>query len=339
MTKYGSSPVVQACVPVPVCIFTATYPTNGTISVPSTAVMNAIKSVCWGGQQYIAYWGGTLCDGTYGGLSGSATPGVAYSPTDDADNSALTSGGFTWASVDDKVTGMANAGWIDSTGATQPGLGIVPLAMGPAYMEGLNASTYYSNNAGASTMISPQYVSAWASYCQAVVRRYLNKGIRFFPVWNEWKGYYNSSLASGPSAGWDVSAFVTMYTAVWKAIKNDNTPVANGLVPAKHALIGGPYMSLTQNQPGQNGYNPNPGNDDQGNPIPQCWGGSNPNGNWGAVSPSVLYSYLAWLHGIQASGAGFDFCAVDMSAGDINGNNTGNYNPNGYLYRQHSRDS
>lgn len=104
--------------------------------------------------------------------------------------------------------------------------------------------------------------------------------------------FYNELKGYGSFA-----AYLADYNAIFDAVK------ANGSTSA--ALLGGPYEIWSQRQTG--------------------WGPSEVQGSWGAVLQSIVDDYKNFL----ANAHGYDFIAVDLSAGDQSGDITGNYNPNG----------
>lgn len=167
--------------------------------------------------------------------------------------------------------------------------------------------------------IDPEYNQMWADFCHYIVKRYLPKGVQYYQVWNEMKGYYANPIhptADGITYhGWDFPGYTAMYNAVWDRIKNDPATAA--------AKIGGPYAIMISHQ-----------NDGiTASAIGPTWaskeGDTGPvilKGKWGGIRPEVTEGLMYWHDHTH----GWDFICVDGGPVDDAGNHGGSYNPNGW---------
>jgi hypothetical protein len=168
---------------------------------------------------------------------------------------------------------------------------------------------HYSDGA----RVDPQYNQMWADLCHYIVKRYLPRGITYYQVWNEMKGYYAEPIphtADGVTyRGWDFPGYTKMYNAVWDRIKDDPATAK--------ANIGGPYAIMVLHQadgttPGAKG---------------RTWGGHVVlKGKWGGIRPEVTGGLKYW----KKYAHGWDFLCVDGDPADAAGDHGGSYNPNNW---------
>jgi len=110
------------------------------------------------------------------------------------------------------------------------------------------------------------------------------------------KGFTHLAVWNEMKGIWgDFKGYTVLYNAIWDAIKGDPRTAM--------VKVYGPYCIFTQHQDNR-------------------WGGTL-KGAWGGVDPAVTAGveyFLANAHGI-------DGLAIDGSQGEVDGNNTGEYNP------------
>ena len=75
--------------------------------------------------------------------------------------------------------------------------------------------------------VADDHVADFADLCKKTAQRYPN--VQHFQVWNEMKGYWNSSMNN-----WDYTRYTTLYNAVYDAVKSVRPD----------AKIGGPYIAI-----------------------------------------------------------------------------------------------
>lgn len=167
--------------------------------------------------------------------------------------------------------------------------------------------------------IDPQYIQMWADICHYIVKRYLPRGVQYYQVWNEMKGYYANPIhptADGVTyKGWDFPGYTAMYNAVWDRIKNDPATVS--------AKIGGPYAQMILHQ--ADGTT----SDAKGPTWASKEGDEGKvtlKGKWGGIRPEITEGLIYWHNHAH----GWDFICVDGGPGDDAGNHGGSYNPNGW---------
>ncbi len=92
--------------------------------------------------------------------------------------------------------------------------------------------------------VADSYFADFAHLCQAIAQRYPD--VKYFIVWNEMKGYWNSSLrnSDGSYGNWDYVRYTTLYNAVFTAIKS--------VRPA--AQLGGFYLPVAGDGSNTRGY-------------------------------------------------------------------------------------
>ena len=169
-------------------------------------------------------------------------------------------GEYDWSSLDSRIELMARTG----------GIPVLTLCCAPDWMKGGRPGQTDFNRLAEAPL--PDHYDAFASLSAQVAVRYQN--VKYFLVWNELKGFFNSSLNR-----WNYEAYTTLYNKVYDAVKKVR-PDAN---------IGGPYVVL----------------DSWGAAPPEAV--SNLKGPWGTADQRALDVVTYWLknkHGAQ-------FIAVD----------------------------
>lgn len=242
-----------------------TYTSNSPTFAGETAAN--LRAVTDAANQHLLNFGGAVGDGC------------------SRDNGAVTGdtnwAHYDWSSLDHRVQQMATQG---------ARVKMLTLQAAPVWLTGTRPCDYSQLSRRS---VLPEYISQWADYCHFVVQRYLARGVTYFQVWNELKGY-------DANGRWDFPAYTAMYNAVYDRIKSDPATTA--------AQLGGPYAIMTNRQDG--------------------WGRpSEISGPWGSIDPQVLDGYASFF----ANAHGYDFVAVDYSMGDVTGNlpgaTAGDYNP------------
>ena len=92
--------------------------------------------------------------------------------------------------------------------------------------------------------VADNRVADFATLCQAIAQRYTN--VHYFQVWNEMKGYWNSSIhnSDGSWGNWDYVKYTTLYNAVYTAIKSVRPD----------AEVGGCYVPVAGDASNTRGY-------------------------------------------------------------------------------------
>lgn len=146
-----------------------------------------------------------------------------------ANNPMPEPGVYNWSSLDARVQTMRE------TGATM----VLTLCCAPGWMRpaGYEADWTYLEVAP-----DPARLQEFVNLTVAVAQRYPD--VRYFQVWNEFKGMWSTSPGCTPSAcgknRWDYERYTTLYNAVYDGIK----------AVRPDALIGGPYIVMsTYSQP------------------------------------------------------------------------------------------
>jgi hypothetical protein len=149
---------------------------------------------------------------------------------------------------------------IRSTGGTP----VITLCAAPDWMKA---------SPGPNVPPTPSHYEAFALLAAQIARSFPQ--VKYFVVWNEFKGFWNP-----PTHRYEIALYTEMYNDVYTAIKEVRPD----------ALVGGPYA------PTQPYATPQPGNL-----------ASTPHGAWGYLDQRVLYAIDYWL----ANKVGADFIAVD----------------------------
>jgi len=198
---------------------------------------------------------------------------------------------------------------------------------GPAYQYGLTGSNYYTNNNASDDPILPQYNSNFATYLEALWAHAAEKfGIVYHTVGSENRGYCpGGGCTENCSAGsCTFTDYIALYNAVWDQVKNSSIVLRSGPFAGQNfkdvVKLGGPYTVFPNFQPGQGGYDTDPGTDYAGRAIPPCNGTANAVCNWGAIYPPNLADYIQF----RDQAHGLDFVAIDQYALNTNGSSSPN---------------
>jgi hypothetical protein len=152
------------------------------------------------------------------------------------------------------------------------GIPVITLAGAPDWMKGgRDGQTDWSKLDVAPT---PDHYQDFARLAAQVAQRYPD--VRYFVVWNEFKGMWSSGKNR-----WDYEGYTTLYNDVYTALKAVNPDIQ----------VGGPYMVMNSDEPG---YGP-----------PTAVSGP-----WGSVAQTSLDAVDYWL----AHKKGADFLVVDGAA-------------------------
>ena len=119
-------------------------------------------------------------------------------------------GTYEWSDLDHRVELMRS---IDTPM-------IITFCQAPGWMKG-------EDDWAMEQEVLDEHVDDFAELCARVAERY--KAVSYFQVWNELKGYWNSSLNN-----WDYERYTAMYNAVYDAVK----------AVRPEARIGGPYIVI-----------------------------------------------------------------------------------------------
>jgi hypothetical protein len=175
-----------------------------------------------------------------------------------ADNPEPAPGRFDFASLDSRV---------DLIRRTR-GTPALTLCCAPDWMKGgVPGRTDWSRLEDAP---SRKHFRDFAALAARVAERYPD--VKYFLVWNEFKGFYNNTLNR-----WDYERYTDLYNQVYAALKAVNPDIK----------VGGPYMVM-------NSYSP------ERRPTPVA-------GPWGSVDKRALEAITYWLKHKR----GADFMVVD----------------------------
>ncbi len=132
-----------------------------------------------------------------------------------ADNPQPSPGVYNWGSLDRRIDLIRQTG----------GVPVITLCCAPDWMKGGPAgSTDWSKLEAAPTT---DHFADFAELSRQVALRYPD--VKHFQVWNELKGFYNSSVNR-----WDYERYTTMYNMVYDAVKSVRPD----------AKLGGPYVVM-----------------------------------------------------------------------------------------------
>ncbi|MEO5877760.1 MAG: xylan 1,4-beta-xylosidase, partial [Streptosporangiaceae bacterium] len=172
-------------------------------------------------------------------------------------------GRFSWESLDKRVELIRQT----------RGVPMLTLCCAPDWMKGgAPGQTDWSHLNDAPTA---QNFDAFADLAAAVAKRYPD--VKYFVVWNEFKGFFNQKANR-----WDYEGYTSLYNKVYSALKNVN----------KDIKVGGPYLVV-------NSY---------ADPR-SAFASTEVKGPWGAADKRALEAVRYWLK--KKKGA--DFVAVDGS--------------------------
>jgi hypothetical protein len=176
-------------------------------------------------------------------------------------------GVYDWSGLDERVS------LIEDTGGTP----VLTLCGAPDWMKGGTAGTTDWSNLNVAPL--PAYYEDFADLAVAVAKHFPQ--VHYFLVWNELKGFWDSSTNN-----WDIADYTTLYNDVYAALKAYN--------PALQ--VGGPYLVL------QSWAN----SSDMSN-------GSDVSGAWGWLDGRDVSAMEYW----HAHALGADFVAVDAGTDTI----------------------
>jgi hypothetical protein len=177
------------------------------------------------------------------------------------DNPEPSRGSYDWSSLDDRMD------LVRASGATP----VITLCCAPDWMKGGKAGdTDWSRLEDAPRKAN---YDDFADLAVAVAERY--RDVRYFMVWNEFKGFYDDA-----ENRWDHEAYTEMYNVVYAALKKHD----------ERLRVGGPYIVV------ENWSKPDSASH-----------ASNLTGSWGVVDQRSLDAVDYWLD--NATGA--DFVVVD----------------------------
>ncbi|MFE0464966.1 hypothetical protein ACFW1A_37505 [Kitasatospora sp. NPDC058965] len=187
-------------------------------------------------------------------------------------------GPFDWSSLDARMR------LICATGGTP----VITLCCSPSW-----ATDHYDPQAPDDTTHLydaplPSHYQDYADLAVAVARRY--PFVRYFQVWNQFKGFYGVPRPDGSVdySQWDAAAYTSFYNTVYRALDGYRKSARVDL------RIGGPYVPFpTWSDPGAAGH-----------PAAVAALRGQP---WGTVDQRALDALDYWL----AHDAGADFLAVD----------------------------
>lgn len=164
--------------------------------------------------------------------------------------------------------------------AATGGTPMITLCAAPDWMKGGVASQTDMSKLAVAPL--PQHYGDFAALAAKIAQAFPQ--VKYFVVWNEFKGFWNSSLNT-----WDAPDYTRLYNDVYTAVKTVRPD----------AIVGGPYAALsTLSSAGPRATQ------------------STPTGRWGTVDQRTLDAVSYWL----ANKVGADFLAVDGS--DVTSSNT-----------------
>ncbi len=180
-----------------------------------------------------------------------------------ADNPQPQPGRYEWSSLDRRMKAIRDTG----------GVPVITLCCAPDWMKGGPAgATDWSHLEDAPL---PEFFDAFAEQAAAVAKRY--RDVRYYFVWNEFKGFFNQRANR-----WDYEGYTRLYNKVYTALKKVDSGIQ----------VGGPYVPL-------NSY-----------ADPQSQTSRDIRGPWGAADQRGLNAVEYWLKHKK----GADFIVVDGSS-------------------------
>lgn len=177
-----------------------------------------------------------------------------------AENPEPAPGEYDFASLDYRLE------FIESSG----GVPVITLCCAPDWMKGGRpGETDWSRIEEAP---DPNHYDDFAALAAAVAERY--PGVRYFVVWNEFKGFWDAARGR-----WDYEGYTRLYNLVYEALKKVNPAVR----------VGGPYVPMSS--------------------YSHQWRGhpSRLRGPWGVMDQRALDAFAYWLDHKR----GADFAVVD----------------------------
>jgi hypothetical protein len=147
-----------------------------------------------------------------------------------ANNPEPSPGVYSWTSLDDRIAlilSMANT------------IPVITFCTAPGWMKTSGQDWNMDDR------VADSHVDDFAALCATIAERY--PAVNYFQVWNEFKGYWSSSLNN-----WDYVRYTTLYNAVYDAVK----------AVRPDAQLGGPYLcirgdgAITLGRSGTNTHSP-----------------------------------------------------------------------------------
>ncbi len=147
-------------------------------------------------------------------------------------------GAFDWASLDRRMAIVRETG----------GIPVITLCCAPDWMKGGTAGeTDWKHLTVAPT---PEHFKDFAELARQVALRYPD--VRYFQVWNEFKGFWNR-----PDRRWDYEGYTELYNLVYDALKSVSSDIKVGgpYTPIVHVLspeqrdagpVSGPYGTVSR---------------------------------------------------------------------------------------------
>jgi hypothetical protein len=130
------------------------------------------------------------------------------------DNPNPSPGVYNWESLDRRMA------MVRSLKGTVP---VITLCAAPDWMKGGEAGKTDWTRIEAAPV--PEHYAAFAALAAVIARRYPD--VRYFQVWNEFKGFWNA-----PSNNWNYENYTRMYNATYDALK----------AVRRDIQVGGPYL-------------------------------------------------------------------------------------------------
>ncbi|MFH8341365.1 xylan 1,4-beta-xylosidase [Streptomyces sp. AM6-12] len=190
-----------------------------------------------------------------------------------ADNPEPAPGRYDFGALDRRIA------FVRASGGTP----VITLCCAPDWMKGGKsgaAQTDWSRSA-LETAPAPAHYQDFADLAATVARRYPD--VRYFVVWNEFKGFWDESAGR-----WDYEGYTRLYNLVYRALKKTGDDV----------MVGGPYLPMDSVTPGDPNASPRV------------------RGDWGAMDQRVLDAFSYW----NAHKAGADFTVIDGASYPDGGN-------------------
>jgi hypothetical protein len=183
-----------------------------------------------------------------------------------ANNPEPSPGHYDFGELDDRIDLVRRTG----------GTPVITLCCAPDWMKGGKAGT--TDWSRIEVAPTPDHFADFAALAAKIARRYPD--VRHFVVWNEFKGFWNSSRSR-----WDYEGYTALYNLVRQALKSVNP----------YIMVGGPYVVMDSFAPGDDG---------NGNASATL------KGPWGAADQRSLDAVDYWL----SHNSGADFVVLDGSS-------------------------
>ena len=166
-------------------------------------------------------------------------------------------GEYDWRSLDERMTVIDRSG----------GLPVITLCCAPDWMKGGRPGETDWNRL--TDAPEPEHYDDFANLAAEVAKRYPH--VRYYMVWNEFKGFYNDEEQRP-----DAEGYTELYNKVYAALKAVNPDIQ----------VGGPYIPVNSHEGGSDGRIQGP---------------------WGVVDGRTLDAIEYWME----NKAGADFIVVD----------------------------